>query len=105
MEILPLKKFDAMSIYKSIVDCLKKNGVTVSNMVGMGFDGAATFSGKHNGVQVLLKRKSPHSIFVHCHRHLLQLVCVQAANSTTGIKHVYTTLTALWKQYFITHRH
>ena len=29
--------------------------------------------------------------------HLLQLACVQAANSTNGIKHVYVTLTALWK--------
>ena len=28
---------------------------------------------------------------------LLQLACVQAANSTNGIKHVYVTLTALWK--------
>ena len=37
-------------------------------------------------------------MFVHCHCHL-QLACVQAANSTTGIKHVYTTLTTLWKYF------
>ena len=30
--------------------------------------------------------------FVHCHYHLLQ-----AANATSGIKHVYVTLTTLWK--------
>lgn len=71
----------------------------ISNMIGIGFDGAATFSGKHNGVQALLKRNSPHSIFVHCHCHLLQLACVQVANSTHGIKHVYTTLTSLWKYF------
>ena len=28
---------------------------------------------------------------------MLQLACVQAANETTGIKHVYVTLTSLWK--------
>ena len=67
---------------------------------GMGFDGAATFSGRHNGVQALLNRNSPHSIFVHCHCHLLQLACVQAANSTQGIKHVYTTLITLWKYFY-----
>ena len=38
-------------------------------------------------------------MFVHCHCHRLQLACVQAANHTTGIKHVYTTLTTLWKFY------
>lgn len=63
----------------------------------MGFDGAATFSGKKSGVQSQLKKNSPHALFVHCHCHMLQLACVQAANSTPGIKHVYTTLTTLWK--------
>ena len=83
--------------YETLVDCLKVKGVQISKLIGMGFDGAATFSGKHNGVQTLLKSNSPHSIFVHCHCHLLQLACVQAANSTPGIKHVYITLTTLWK--------
>ena len=61
----------------------------------MRFDGAAAFSGKYSGVQSYLKKNAPHALFVHC--HLLQLACVQAANGTTGIKHVYTTLTTLWK--------
>ena len=65
--------------------------------MGMGFDGAATFSGKRSGVQARMKKLAPHALFVHCHCHMLQLACVQAANSTPGIKHVYMTLTALWK--------
>jgi len=75
---------------------MKKKGLVIGNMIGMGFDGAATFSGRHNGVQALLNKISPHSIFAHCHCHLLQLVCVQAANNTQGIKH---TLTTLWKYF------
>jgi len=47
-------------------------------------------------VQAWLKDHAPHSIFVHRHCHKLQLACVQAAN---GIKHVYTTLTTLWKTF------
>ena len=96
IEILSLKKANANFIYDSIIDYLEKKGVIISNMIGMGFDGAAAFSGKHNGVQPLLKRNSPHSIFVHCQCHLLHLACVQAANSTPGIN---TTLTALWKYF------
>jgi len=65
-------------------------------MIGMGFDGAATFSGRQNGVQALLNKNSLHSIFVHSHTHLLQLACVQAANNTQG---VYTILTILWKYF------
>ena len=62
-----------------------------------GFDGVATFAGKKSGVQARLKKNAPHAIFVHCHCHKLQLACVQAANSTDEIKHVYTALTTLWK--------
>ena len=49
------------------------------------------------GVQARLKTHAPHAAFVHC--HLLQLAYVQAANSMTGIKHMYTTLTILWKNF------
>lgn len=97
LEILPLKATDARTIYSAIVEFMKDKHIQTSNLVGMGFDGAATFSGKHNGVQSLLKKISPYAVFVHCHCHLLQPACVQAANATNGIKHVYVTLTTLWK--------
>ena len=63
----------------------------LSNLIGMGFDGAATFSGKKSGVQARMKKQSSHALFVHCHCHQLQLACVQAANGTAGIKHVCDT--------------
>ena len=72
IEIISLQKADAETIYGTLVQCLKKKSIEVSKLVVMGFDVAATFSGKHNGVQSLLKKISPHSIFVHCHCHLLQ---------------------------------
>ena len=45
---------------------MEQKNLQVENIVGMGFDGANTFSGRKNGVQ--------------------------AANSTTKVKHDYTTL-------------
>ena len=98
LDIVHLKKADAESIYDSLVQCLKEKSLQISAIVGMGFDGAATFSGKKTGVQARIKKLSPHALFVHCHCHLLQLACVQAANSTNRTKHVYyVTLTTLWK--------
>ena len=97
LEIVHLKQANAESIYSALVECLKEKNLQVSKIVGMGFDGASTFSGKKTGVQTRIKKLAPHALFVHCHCHLLQLACVQAANSTNGIKHVYVTLTALWK--------
>ena len=99
LEIIPLKRTNAETIYTAITNCLKSKGLQVSNIIGLGFDGAATFSGKKTGVQARLKKHVPHAIFVHCHWYMLQLACVQAANSTPGIKHVYTALTTLWKYF------
>ena len=96
MEILPLKKTNAQSIYSVLLDWLKKKDLQCSKLIGMGFDGAATFAGKKSGEQASLKKHTPHTVFVHCHCHKLQLACAKSANSTEGIKHVYTTLTTLW---------
>jgi len=42
-ELVLLKKADASTIYETLTDCLKKKGLVIGNMIGMGFDGAATF--------------------------------------------------------------
>ena len=99
LKIIPLKRTNAETIYTAITNCLKSKGLQVSNIIGLGFDSAATFSGRKTGVQARLKKHAPHAVFVHCHCHMLQLACVQAANSTPGIKHVYTALTTLWKYF------
>ena len=80
MEILPLKRCDAESIYSTLIKWLKKKGVQCRKMVGMGFDGASTFTGKRSGVQARLKKHAPHAILVHCYCHKLQLAIVQAAS-------------------------
>ena len=85
------------SIYFALVECLKEKQLEVSRIIGMGFDRASIISGRKAEAQTRIKKITPYALFVHCHCHLLQLACVQAANSTNGIKHVYITLTALWK--------
>ena len=86
LDILPLKKADAESIYLALVKCIGEKNLQVGNIVGMGVDGAATFSGNKTGVPARPKKHAPHAVFVQC--HLLH-------NSTTRIKHVYTTLITL----------
>jgi len=90
IELVPLRKADASTIYETLTNCTKKKGLVIGNMIGMGLDGAATFSVRHNGVQALLNKNSPHSIFVHCHCHLLQLACVQAANNILKVSNMFT---------------
>ena len=76
MEILPLKRCNAESIYSILIEWLKKKTIRCQKMVGMGFDGASTFAGKHSAVQARLKKHASHAILVHCHFHKLQLAIV-----------------------------
>ena len=50
LEILPLKKADAESIYSALVEYCRGKNIQLGRLIGMGFDGAATFSGDKIGV-------------------------------------------------------
>ena len=91
IEILPLKKANAESIYSALVEYCREKNIQLGRLVGMGFDGAVTFSGDNTGVQRRLKELSLHALFVHCHCHVLQLASVQAANAKPA-PYFYTTL-------------
>ena len=52
IEILPLKKANAESFYSALVEYCREMNIHLRKLVGMGFDGAATFSGDKTGVQL-----------------------------------------------------
>ena len=58
-DTIRLKKADAASIYNTLTDWFKQKGIQLTKLVGIGFDGAATFSGTRTGVQARLKKNSP----------------------------------------------
>jgi len=51
---------------------------------GQAYDGATNMSGSRNGIQALLKRESPHTLYVHCLVHSLNL-CVKEVTRTCDI--------------------
>ena len=67
--------------YSALVEFCREKNIQLGRLIGMGFDGAATFSGDKTGVQRRLKELSTHALFVHFHCHFLQLASVQAANA------------------------
>ena len=71
IEILPLKKANAESIYFALVEYCRERNIQLGRLIGMGFDGAATYSGDKTGVQRRLKEFSPHALFAHCRCHAL----------------------------------
>ena len=61
LEIVHLQQAEAESIL-SALECLKKKSLQVGKIVGMGFDGAATFLGKKSGVQASMKKFVLHAL-------------------------------------------
>ena len=56
IDIVLLNSTNAATIYTAL---LKRKGVNSGSMIGMGFDGGASFSGKHTGVQARPKQHVP----------------------------------------------
>ena len=72
----------------------------VNQCHGQAFDGAANLSGIKNGVQALVKKESPKSLYVHCLAQSLNL-CLKDVAKTCGlmrdIMHFVFELTQLIK--------
>ena len=58
---------------------LSEAGVDKTNMVGQAYDGAASMSGKNNGVQKHIRDVCPSAAYVHCSSHILNLCLAKAA--------------------------
>ena len=64
IEILPLKKANAGSIYSALVEYCGRKNIQLGRLIGMGFDRAATFSGDKTRLQRRLKELSLHKLFI-----------------------------------------
>ena len=65
LDIVPLKKADAESIYLALVKCIKDKNLQVGNIVGMGFEVLPSFLIKWLvGVPARQNKHTPHAVFV-----------------------------------------
>lgn len=83
--IIKVIECDAKSVHEAIINKLKKDGLKIENMIGVGVDGANVMVGKHNSVTAILKRELPDLIIVKCVSHSLHLCAEKAAEITTPI--------------------
>ncbi|XP_065658227.1 zinc finger MYM-type protein 1-like [Hydra vulgaris] len=97
-------------------DCAKKTGSDIAELIletletlkicfedcrGQGYDNGVNISGKYKGVQAILQKKNPLSVFSPCGCHSLNLCGQNAASSCTDaetffgtVKTVYTIFSA-----------
>lgn len=69
-------------------------------LIGQGYDGAATFSGAHNGVHKRMQVHACHALYLHCACHRLQLASMQAAEGVKEIKGLFGMMANIWKLFY-----
>lgn len=74
LDFIEVENLSGASIAQVILSNLRKLGIDVSYLRGQGYDGAASMSGKLNGVQAKVRENHPTALYVHCCNHALNLV-------------------------------
>ena len=90
--LVSLSAPDAASIFAALKAFLADIDIDAGKLRGQGYDGAATFSGTKNGVQMRIRTLAPRALFVQYRRHVLQLCCISAARCLPNLKKVFATL-------------
>lgn len=82
----------AAGLSSKILQLLKNNNMDLSHCRGQGYDGASVMSGKHGGVQTLIRQKQPNALYVHCATHNLNLAINDIVKCSTEVELFFSNL-------------
>ncbi|XP_035991961.1 zinc finger MYM-type protein 1-like [Fundulus heteroclitus] len=74
------------SLAAVVKDVLLRLNLPMHGLRGQTYDGAANMSGKHAGVQALIKQEQPLALFVHCGAHCTNLIAQKACLASVLIR-------------------
>jgi len=81
---------------KQTIEIFKENGLDIGKFRGIGLDGAASMSGKHNGLQARLRKRQQKAKYVHCASHNLNLVVNDSVKNIAEIRQFFEMLETLY---------
>ena len=77
---MKLERVRASDITTAIINTLEGLGLSLNELRGQGYDGAATMSGEKLGVQKQIRDRQPKAVYTHCAGHSLNLVIVSSCS-------------------------
>ena len=83
-------------LFDTVDMTLKEFKLQLSNLRGLGTDGAANMRGKYQGLKTRISQANPIVKGVHCACHALNLVLVQACQCSIPVKVFFATLEELY---------
>ncbi len=96
LTLLPVTLCTASSLFSDIKSYFDAHNFPLSNIIGLGTDGASNLSGIHNSVYTKVREHSPHCVLVKCIRHSLNLCGKYAFAQLPSSLTVLLSDTAKW---------
>ena len=90
-------KASADVLVSKVTEELEQKGIKMSNLVGIGTDGASVMTGCRNGVVKQLRDKCPSLIGVHCAAHRCALAASQATKNISEMEWYSRTVTNVFR--------
>ena len=84
-----IDNMDAKTIAHKIISSVTRWGLNMGNLVGQGYDGAATMSPSKNGVQAKIRNHYKNATYVHCRSHVLALALAAGCKQVTEIQNLF----------------
>ena len=84
-----IEKIDAQTIVDKIISSVTSWGLNMNNLVGQGYDGAATMSSCKNGVQAKIRNHYKNATYVHVRSHVLALALAAGCKQITEIQNLF----------------
>ncbi|XP_038698098.1 zinc finger MYM-type protein 1-like [Tripterygium wilfordii] len=85
----------AISLKASIEALFATHGLTISRLLGQGYDGASNMQGEFNGLKALILRDNPTADFVHCFAHQLQLALIGVTKNHNDVGDLFNFVTSI----------
>ncbi|KAL6552561.1 hypothetical protein OROHE_007925 [Orobanche hederae] len=83
--IIHIKETSANSLKEALQNILSLHRLSLSSVLGQGYDGASNMRGRYGELRTLIQNENPCAYYVHCFAHQLQLALVACAKSHTGV--------------------
>ena len=75
---------------------MKKFGVPMTKVIGLGSDGASVMASDIRGVNGMMKQLNPFLVFVYCVAHRLTLAVLQACNGISEMTTLQNVIAAVY---------
>lgn len=96
IDFMPLEGKTAAAIAEVILKKLEKDGLSLEDCYGQGYDNAATMAGIHSGLQRRILNLNPKAVFIPCNNHCLNLAGVHSVGVTPNATTFFGVVESLY---------